>query len=416
MSFMSPYKPRIAIIGGGPAGLTAGVLLHKHGIPFTIFELRQKPTIEDLAQPAGMLDLHGESGLAALRRCGLYKDFLPLTSDCAQVMRIADEDGNIVIDQAHGEDRPEISRSALNQLLIENISPEIIKWGYKLQSATSNTTSGHTEVELDFGDQGNQSFDFVIGADGAWSKVRKLLTDITQQYTGRQIITVTIRDISKKYPHLAELVGPGTFFALGNRHGVSAQRSSHDSERVYIFVTTPDPDFGATFGLEQVTAASAKETLLNDDVLLGQWGPRMKELISIACEEDSAYDHEAMVDMRPVNGFPIGHTWEHKPGATLIGDAAHLMPPSGEGVNIGMWDAAILADVIIKAYEAAPEDAVSFQKALHPLVQEFEADMAKRARTAGEEGDHLNANLFSEEGAKTMAQWFQSFAPEMPTS
>jgi hypothetical protein len=96
------------------------VLLHKHGIPFTIFELRQKPTIEELAQPVGMLDLHEESGLAAIKKCDLFDDFLPLTGDCAPVMKISDKEGNIVL--THGDegvnDRPEISRQALSQLLI----------------------------------------------------------------------------------------------------------------------------------------------------------------------------------------------------------------------------------------------------------------------------------------------------------
>jgi 2-polyprenyl-6-methoxyphenol hydroxylase-like FAD-dependent oxidoreductase len=409
---MSDSHPRIAIVGGGPAGLTAGVLLHKNGIPFTIFELRQKPTAEELAQPTGMLDLHEESGLAAIRKCGLFEDFLLLTGDCAQVFRISDKDGNIVFERgSHGEERPEISRSALNELLISKIPPESIKWGYKLISATNSTKSGHTEVELDFGENGKRTFDFVIGADGAWSKVRNLVTDVKPHYLGRQIITVTIRDISKKYPHLASLVGPGTFFALGNRHGVSAQRGSHDSERFYIFITTLDEDFGATSGLNRETAVGAKDKLLNDNTLLGQWGPKAKELVEVACEEDSAHNSVEKVDIRPVYGFPIGHTWEHKLGTTLIGDAAHLMPPSGEGVNIGMWDAAMLTDAIIRTHRNSPEDIISFQSVLDSLVKEFEVDVVNRATKAAEESQQLNEMLFAEGGAKAMVDWFKSFGP-----
>jgi 2-polyprenyl-6-methoxyphenol hydroxylase-like FAD-dependent oxidoreductase len=76
---ISPSPPRIAIIGGGPSRLTAGLLLHKRGIPFTIFQLCQRLTDEELANPSGMLDLHEESSIAAIKEFGLYDEFIKLT-------------------------------------------------------------------------------------------------------------------------------------------------------------------------------------------------------------------------------------------------------------------------------------------------------------------------------------------------
>ncbi|KAE9362722.1 salicylate hydroxylase [Stipitochalara longipes BDJ] len=412
---MPSHKPRIAIIGGGPAGLTAGVLLHKHGVPFTIFELRQKPTPEELAQPIGMLDLHEKSGLAAIRKCDLYNEFLPLTGDCASVMKISDKDGNIAY--THGDegknDRPEISRHALNQLLISKLPAEAIKWGHKLLSATSSARSGHTEVELDFGEHNKQIFDYVIGADGAWSKVRNLLTDAKPEYYGRQIITVSIKQITQKYPHLAELVGPGTFFAMGNRHGVVVQRGSQNSARMYIYFTTPDEQFGVSSGLASETAASVKTTMLRDNTLLGQWGPKIKELVTVACDEDLKNNPGEKVDIRPVYGLPIGYVWEHNPGATLIGDAAHLMPPSGGGVNLGMLDAVLLSQAIVKAHEIAGSDAVRFQMALNPLTREFESGMAVLAKKEAEKGNQLNGMLFAEDGVKAMTEFFEGVKQQL---
>lgn len=370
-----------------------------------MFELRHKPTTLELAQPIGMLDLHEETGLVAIKECGLLDEFLPLTGDCAPVMKMADKDGNAFFtNTAAKDDRPEISRNALNQLLISKLPVETIKWGHKLLSATS---SGDTEVLLDFGDHGKQAFDLVIGADGAWSKVRSLLSPVKPHYSGRQIATLTIRQITEKYPQLVELIGPGTFFAIGgDGNGVTAQRGSGDSARLYIFISTPDGDFGTTSGLANRTGESSLEFLL-DDELLGKWGPKVKELVTIACEEESKNDPNAKMDIRPVYSLPTGFSWESTPVATLIGDAAHVMPPSGEGVNIAMFDAVMLSRAVIKAYEMGRE---GFRGVLSPLMKEFEIEMTGRATEAGEQSANLNRALFAEDGAKAVMELFKEYS------
>ncbi|KAF8437013.1 hypothetical protein BGX38DRAFT_1274233 [Terfezia claveryi] len=57
------------------------------------------------------------------------------------------------------------------------------------------------------------------------------------------------------------------------------------------------------------------------------------------------------VVLRRLDNLPIGITWEHRGGLTLLGDAAHLMAPFGgfEGVNSAIQDALELADAIIHA-------------------------------------------------------------------
>lgn len=410
---MSTSQPRIAINGGGPAGLTVGLLLHKRGIPFAIFELHQKPTDEELAKPSGMLDLHEESGIAAIKECGLFDEFLKLIGECTEAQKVSDKDGNILYtDEGEMSERPEISRHALAKLLISHLPADQIKWGHKLISATSSTASGHTEIELDFGTHGKQTFDLVIGADGAWSKVRNLLTDVKPHYAGTQNITLTVREVTKKYPHLAELVGLGSFSALGNRHGVMSQRGPQDSARIYIFLTTEDEHFAATAGLAGQTAAAAKEQVLGDAALLSTWGPAIKELVAVACNEEAADNPGAAVDIRPLYMLPVGNAWEHRTGATIIGDAAHLMCPwAGEGVNLAMWDSLLLAHAIIKAHETAGKDAASFQSALDPLMKEFEVDLVARAKEKAEESLSNGQMLFGEDGAKAFAKFFLSFGP-----
>lgn len=408
---MSSTAPQIAIIGGGPAGLTLGVLLHKQNIPFTIFELRQKPTEEELAKPSGSLDLHDESGLAALREAGLYNDFLKRKAECSEDQLVYNMEGKLYWKDDGGmASRPEISRHALTTLLNSSLPAESIKWGYKLVKATSISTPAGPKTELDFGPKGKQTFDLVIGADGAWSKIRSLLTDVKPAYSGVQNITFTIRDLSTKYPHISKLVGLGSFSALGLRHGVMSQRAVQDSARIYIFLTTPDEEFPKTSGIAGRSAANAKEILLNDESLLGRWAPSLKELVTVACDEESIDNPDANADIKPLYTLPIGSYWEHKPGVTLIGDAAHLMCPwAGEGVNLAMLDSLKLAQGITEAYKS---DLADFLEKLDPLLKVYESEMIERTTEKAEETRNNGQMLFSEDGAQAFRDFFVSFFGE----
>lgn len=401
------HQPRIAIVGGGPAGLTMGVLLQKHKIPFTIFEFRPKPTEEDLAKVSGMLDLHEGDGLTAIRECGLYDQFLPLTGECTEEYILCDMAGTrMTVDTGAEKSRPEISRNNLTKLLLSKVPDENVRWDHKLLSATQDPQTGVTE--LDFGNGRKHEFDFVVGADGAWSKVRGLVSDVKPYYTNTQIITTTIVNITTKYPHLAKLVGTGSFTALGNKHAAVSQRGPQDSCRAYFWITVADEHYGATTGLASKTPREATATLLEDNVIMGDYGALIKELVSTALEEETVSNPGTMLDIRPLYALPYGFSWQHKPGVSVIGDAAHVMLPNGEGVNQAMLDATQLSKAIAQAYGEAGTNAVAFSKALSPLVEQFEKGMTERAVGVGQQTEMVMKMWFSENAAQEMKAFFES--------
>lgn len=398
------FQPKIAIVGCGPAGLTLGLLLVRQNLPFTIFELRQEPAPVEFSEPCGVLDLHDESGQAALRECGLYDDFLQLTGECAEAQRVSNMHGEIVYaDEGELSDRPEISRHALTKMLLEAIPSHTIKWGHKLLSATRSSD----KTMLDFGPNGTHEFDLVVGADGAWSKMRELVTQTKLKYAGVHNITLTIRGVTTRYPELAQFVGPGSFSALGLNRGVMSQRGPQDSARIYCFVTSEE-SVTRSSGLAMLSASEAKHVLLNNDALFGNWGPKIHNLVSTACNEEDSNNPEKPLDIKALYDLPVGHSWVNQPGVTLIGDAAHLMCPwAGEGVNLAMWDALDLSHAIVKDYMAATTNRV-FGGAANSAIKDFETKMAGRAAEKAQETKSNGEMLFGKDAANTFVKFFES--------
>ncbi|MGC5285486.1 FAD-dependent oxidoreductase [Micromonospora sp. DT231] len=333
-------RHRIAVAGGGPGGLTFARVLHRHGYPVTVLERDPAP---DSRPPGGTLDLHEGLGQLALDKAGLRAEFEALSRPEGQAMRILDAAGTVLRDWRPSPDEranPEIDRGQLRDLLLDSLD---VRWGHEVAQVVPGTEDG---VLVRFADGRQETFDLVVGADGAWSRVRPAVSPVTPHYTGVTSVETSLDDIDTRHPDLARLVGDGSVAAYGVNRSIVAQRNSGGHVKVYAKFRAP-LDWHADLDLADVEATRSGLLALFDG-----WAAPVLDLLG----HGTAFTH------RPFYVLPESHTWAHVRKVTLLGDAAHLMPPLGAGANLAMLDGAELAESIAASPDNVDEAVRAFEE------------------------------------------------------
>jgi len=361
---------RIAIIGGGPGGLMLARLLQCRGIAARVFE---RDSHAGERPQGGSLDLHAQTGQRAMQLAGLEDEFLQAARPEDQGDRLYDQNGRLLFDDdGDGQDRPEIDRSMLRQILLDSLDPGTVRWNSPVSAIApvdgdyQVTTNGVTEV-----------YDLVIGADGAWSRVRALLTDVVPVYEGATMIELGFS--VAEHPGVDALVGKGKMFAVGENRVLIGQRNGFGHIRGYAGVRIDEAQ------------ARAWATLAGDDVrcvvraAFAGWAPELLAMIDLG----------QILGVWPMYALPVGYRWDSRPGLTLLGDAAHLMSPfSGEGVNLALADAADLADAITNGSG-------------WPAIAEYEDAMMARGAIAAEGAAAGLDSVLSDEGAQPVLDHYR---------
>ncbi|GGZ71004.1 monooxygenase [Streptomyces subrutilus] len=382
MNSVAPARARISIIGAGPGGLTCARILQRRGLAVTVHDREAGPRARD---QGGTLDLHADNGQIALREAGLLDEFLALARPEGQEMRRLDPAGTITshqVPEAGELFKPEIDRGRLRDLLLGSLRPGTVRWGRTLDSVTGPADGPR---RLHFADGTTVESDLVIGADGAFSRVRAAVSGAVPAYSGVSFLEAWFDDVENSHPEIAALVGQGGAHAADGERGIFAQRNGGDHIRVYLVQRVPVDWIGRS-GLT-LRDTDGLRTLLLDRY--AHWSPSMRRMIT---DNDGPYVH------RPIFALPVPHTWEHQPTATLLGDAAHLMPPLGVGVNLAMLDASDLA-LALATSPTVGEAVRTYEQTMLPrstetagILEGGAADLLSDELTAPDADDHADGD------------------------
>ncbi|WCT10860.1 FAD-dependent oxidoreductase [Mucilaginibacter jinjuensis] len=321
----------IAIIGGGPGGLTLARLLQIQGADVKVYE---RDTHKDARQQGATLDLHYESGLRALREAGLMDAFRANYRPGADRMRITDKHANIKFEDAFNNDelgerdRPEIDRGPLQNILLNSLQPSTVVWGSHI---TGLKQTGDT-WQVEFKNGTTISADIVIGADGANSKIRPYITPIKPFYAGVTVIEGAVYHSAEATSRIHELLNGGKIFALNDEKTLVVS-SKGDGSLVFYTGCKTDENWVRNCGIDFTDKA---QVLAWFKAEFAGWDSIWLELFENA---------SGSFTPRPQYCMPLDQTWQAQPNITMLGDAAHLMPPfAGEGVNMAMLDAVELSE------------------------------------------------------------------------
>jgi 2-polyprenyl-6-methoxyphenol hydroxylase-like FAD-dependent oxidoreductase len=373
---------QIAIIGGGPGGLTLARLLQLQGADVRVYE---RDRSRDARIQGSALDLHEDSGLAALEAAGLTDQFWANYRPDLNQLRLTDPAGNILHiheRRISGEgQRPEIERGPLRDILLDSLKPDTVRWDSKLESAEFLDD----QVALQFAGGEIVLADIAIGADGANSRLRPLVTSIPPQYVGVSLVEGSVPTAAETIPQIWSLLEGSALIALGSERTLGMGTKPDGSILFYAGLKSSETQTRQS--LEQAISAEQRVAWFHTN--FAGWSVLWEPLFSSATS----------LVWRPLLTCPANQHWDAKPNVTLLGDAAHVMPPyAGEGVNMAMLDALVLSRKLASASESIQ------------AIAAYEEEMFNRMRHMTDDTMRNTEMFYAPDAADQVVSLFRSFA------
>ena len=373
-------KNEIAIIGGGLGGSVLARILHVNGIASTTYEAEASGGVR---MQGYLLDIHEENGQPALKAAGLFDGFMALTRPGEDAKRVVDKSGTVLFDKpgSVSSDRPEVDQGVLRHMLLRSLPEGTVKWNSKVASVA--TEGGRPTITFANGDR--VTADLIVGADGAWSKVRLHLSEIKPVYSGTCFVEVALQGVAARHRDSIYAIGDGTLMAVAPGKGIMVHRYPDGTARGYAAVNKPE-EWARSINFGDKRAGLAKLAEQFDG-----FAPHLTAFIT---------DSDTDAVLRPIYALPVDYRWDRVPGFTLLGDAAHLMSPfAGEGANLALYDGAQLA----KALVAHPHD-------IETALTAYETDLFPRSSEVAKASAENLDRFFGNDAPGSVVDLFKGIA------
>jgi len=376
----------VAIIGGGPGGLTLARLLQLNNADVKVYERDLNRSARVQGSP---LDMHEDSGMAALKGAHLLEEFKQNFRPGADKTLIVNEQAAIFFsdhetkpdeDFGNAHFRPEIDRGPLRNMLLDSLKPETVVWDSHFISMEAQNGGWLLHFKNGF----SAYADLVIAADGANSRIRPYLTDLKPIYSGILMLEGNIDDAETNAPQIKSLIKNGKIMAFGNHKNLLLGQKGDGNLGFYASFRA-DENWAAESGLDFSDQKQMLEWFKNE---YSEWNSIWYELFQNAA---------IPFIPRPIYYMPLEQGWKTLPNLTLLGDAAHVMPPfAGEGANMAMLDALELSKCLTSDQFVTLQEAIAY----------YENEMRKRATEAIQESLENGDKMHSETALETMLEFF----------